>query len=91
VTGLVVAFGPAIHRRSKAGGAKAAARVKEEEGAPRIVPTPRTRRPPWKNPVKLHFVLKAERLDLKGTDDVTMNDVNWLKFNCDLGKKRARC
>jgi hypothetical protein len=73
-----------------AGGAKAAAPVEEEEGAPRIVPTTRARRPSWKDTVKLQFVFKADRLDLKGTGDVTMNDVKWLKFNYDLSKKRAR-
>ena len=71
-------------------GAKAAAPVVEEEEAPRIVPTTRARRPSWKDTVKIQFVFKADRFDLAGTSDVTMNDVKWLTFKYDLSKKRAR-
>ncbi|HUK36385.1 MAG TPA: hypothetical protein VLV86_20855 [Vicinamibacterales bacterium] len=62
----------------------------EDEDQPRIVPKTRARRTSWKDTVKIQFVLKADRLDLKGTGDVTMNDVKWLKFKYDLSKKRSR-
>jgi hypothetical protein len=62
----------------------------EEDGAPRVVPTTRARRATWKDTVKVQFAFKADRLDLKGTADVTMNDVKWLRFNYDLSKKRSR-
>jgi hypothetical protein len=69
---------------------KAAPLLQEEEELPRVVPTTRARRATWKDTVKIQFAFKADRLDLKGTADVTMNDVKWLRFNYDLSKKRSR-
>jgi hypothetical protein len=63
--------------------------VEDEEGAPRIVPSI-IRRPTWKDTVKIRFVFKADRVDLKGTGDIEMNGVKWLHFTYDLSKKRAR-
>jgi hypothetical protein len=80
--------------RPDAGAAAAApaktAIVDEDEGAPRIVPAGRKGRPTWKDAITIHFTFKADRLDMKGTADVAMNDVKWLKFSYDLSKKRAR-
>jgi len=76
-----------------AGGAAPPAKteiVDEDEGAPRIVPAGRKARPTWKDAITIQLTFKADRLDLKGTADVAMNDVKWLKFNYDLSKKRAR-
>jgi hypothetical protein len=70
-------------------GAPSKAEPVEEEGVPRVVPT-RVRRPTWKDTVTIALVLKADRLDLKGTADVRMNDVKWLAFTYDLSKKRSR-
>jgi hypothetical protein len=64
--------------------------VEEDEDGPRIVPTGRRGRPTWKDAIAIQFTFKADRVDLKGTADVTMNGLPWLKFNYDLSKKRAR-
>jgi hypothetical protein len=72
-----------------AGGVPPKAEPVEEEGLPRVVPA-RVRRPTWKDTVTVALVLKADRLDLKGTADVRMNDVKWLAFTYDLSKRRSR-
>ena len=64
--------------------------VDEDEDAPRVAPTGRKPRTSWKDTIKIQFAFTADRLDLKGTADVAMNDIPWLKFNYDLSKKRAR-
>lgn len=46
--------------------------------------------PGWKDAIKVQFAFKNDGQDLKGTGDVTMNDVKWLKFNYDLSRKRSR-
>jgi hypothetical protein len=46
--------------------------------------------PGWKDAIKIQFAFTNDGLDLKGSADVTMNDVKWLKFRYDLSKKRSR-
>ena len=44
----------------------------------------------WKAPVRVAFMLRNEGLALKGTADVRMGDVPWMKFSYDLSRKRSR-
>ena len=44
----------------------------------------------WKAPVRVAFVLRNEGLALKGTADVRMGEVPWMKFAYDLSRKRSR-
>ena len=44
----------------------------------------------WKSPVRIAFVFRNEGLVLKGTADVRMGEVPWMKFSYDLSKKRSR-
>jgi hypothetical protein len=44
----------------------------------------------WKESIQIRFVFRPDRNNLTGTADVLMNDVKWLKFKYDLGRKRSR-
>ncbi len=44
----------------------------------------------WKTPVRVAFALRNEGLALKGTADVRMGEVPWMKFSYDLIRKRSR-
>ena len=44
----------------------------------------------WKDGARIQFAFSADRNNLKGTADVQLNGVNWLKFNYDLSRKRSR-
>jgi hypothetical protein len=44
----------------------------------------------WKRPVRVTLAFRNEGVNLKGDAAVTMNDVPWMKFRYDLGKKRSR-
>jgi hypothetical protein len=44
----------------------------------------------WKEPIKISFSFKNDGVNLLGTANVTMNDVQWMKFRYDLSKKRSR-
>jgi hypothetical protein len=44
----------------------------------------------WKAPVRVTFALRNEGLALKGTADVRMGEVPWMKFSYDLSRKRSR-
>jgi hypothetical protein len=44
----------------------------------------------WKRPVRVTLAFRSEGVNLKGDAAVTMNDVPWMTFRYDLGKKRSR-
>jgi hypothetical protein len=44
----------------------------------------------WKDAARIQFAFSADRNNLKGTADIQLNGVKWLKFNYDLSKKRSR-
>lgn len=44
----------------------------------------------WKGQTQIAFVFDVDRNNLKGTADVTLNGVKWLRFTYDLSKKRSR-
>jgi hypothetical protein len=44
----------------------------------------------WKGQTQIAFVFDVDRNNLKGTADVTLNGVKWLRFNYDLSRKRSR-
>jgi hypothetical protein len=44
----------------------------------------------WKPSVHIRFAFQRDRNSLKGTADVDMTGVNWLKFKYDLSRKRSR-
>lgn len=44
----------------------------------------------WKGQTQIAFAFDVDRNDLKGTADVTLNGVKWLRFTYDLSKKRSR-
>jgi hypothetical protein len=44
----------------------------------------------WKRPVRITLAFRNEGVNLKGDAAVTMNDVPWMKFRYELGKKRSR-
>ncbi len=66
--------------------------IQDEEEGPRVVPTGRNRgRPSWKDATAIQFVFKNDGYNnLKGSADITMNGVKWLRFSYDLSKKRSR-
>ena len=64
--------------------------VEEEPGTVTIVKGKARTTQPWKDTVKVRFAFKNDGLDLKGTADLMVNDVKWLKFNYTLSKKRSR-
>jgi hypothetical protein len=74
------------------GAVATAAPVGEDEGAKPAAATARGRGrgPTWKDETRIQFAFKNDGLDLKGTADVTLNDVKWLTFKYDLSKKRSR-
>jgi hypothetical protein len=44
----------------------------------------------WKDAARIQFAFSADRNTLKGTAEVQLNGVKWLKFNYDLSRKRSR-
>jgi hypothetical protein len=44
----------------------------------------------WKGQTQIAFAFDVDRNNLKGTADVTLNGVKWLRFTYDLSKKRSR-
>ena len=44
----------------------------------------------WKTPVRVTFAFRNEGLMMKGTADVKMADVPWMKFTYQLERKRSR-
>src|SRR6185436_17401300 len=44
----------------------------------------------WKDAARIQFAFSADRNNLKGTADIQLNVVKWLKFKYDLSKKRSR-
>jgi len=44
----------------------------------------------WKDAARIQFAFSADRNNLKGTADIQLNGVKWLKFNYDLSRKRSR-
>ena len=44
----------------------------------------------WKGQTQIAFAFDVDRNNLKGTADVTLNGVKWLRFNYSLNKKRSR-
>jgi len=44
----------------------------------------------WKESVQIAFEFTTDRTDLKGTADLHVGEVPWLKFKYDLSKKRSR-
>jgi hypothetical protein len=44
----------------------------------------------WKGQTQIAFAFDVDRNNLKGTADVTLNGVKWLRFEYDLSKKRSR-
>jgi hypothetical protein len=72
--------------------------VGDELRATAVVGRPRTasaggRRgggPGWKDAVRVAFVFRNDGVTMNGTADVRMNDVPWMSFRYELGKKRSR-
>jgi hypothetical protein len=46
--------------------------------------------PNWKENVQVAFEFTTDRTDLKGTADLHVGEVPWLKFKYELSKKRSR-
>lgn len=69
-----------------------AAIVGEELRATAVIGQPRQGRGGrgWKEPIRVAFVFRNDGVTLKGTADVTMGAVPWMKFSYDLEKKRSR-
>jgi hypothetical protein len=44
----------------------------------------------WKGQTQIAFAFDVDRNSLKGTADVMLNGVKWLRFTYDLSKKRSR-
>ena len=44
----------------------------------------------WKEATRIQFAFTADRNNLKGSADIQLNGVKWLKFNYNLSKKRSR-
>lgn len=44
----------------------------------------------WQGDVGIEFTLQVDADAMKGRADLTMGDVDWLKFDYDLSKKRSR-
>lgn len=44
----------------------------------------------FKDATKIAFVFRNDGVKITGTADVQMNDVPWMKFSYELGKKRSR-
>jgi hypothetical protein len=44
----------------------------------------------WKEATRIQFAFTADRNNLKGSADIQLSGVKWLKFNYNLSKKRSR-
>jgi hypothetical protein len=44
----------------------------------------------WKGATNIRFAFNVDRNSLKGTADIELNGVKWLKYTYDLSKKRSR-
>ncbi len=44
----------------------------------------------WKEATRVQFAFMADRNNLKGSADIQLNGVKWLKFNYNLSRKRSR-
>jgi hypothetical protein len=44
----------------------------------------------WKGQTAIHFAFDVDRNNLKGTAEVQLGGVKWLKFTYDLSRKRSR-
>jgi len=44
----------------------------------------------WKGQTQIAFAFDVDRNNLKGTADVTLNGVKWLRFTYELSRKRSR-
>lgn len=67
--------------------------VGDELRATALVGRPRTGRgrgTGWKDPIRVTFAFTADGVNLRGTADVAMGDVPWMKFGYELSKKRSR-
>src|SRR5215471_2003266 len=72
--------GDQLQATGRIGQPKAGEPVAESRNQPRT----------WKGQTQIAFVFDVDRTSLKGTADVTLNGVKWLRFNYDLSKKRSR-
>jgi hypothetical protein len=63
----------------------------DQQGDFKIVPSNgRSRKQAWKEAINVTFIFTASGVNMKGTGEVTMDEMKWLSFNYDLSKKRAR-
>jgi len=44
----------------------------------------------WKDGVQIDFAFQPDRNALRGTADVTLNGVKWIRYKYDLSRKRSR-
>jgi hypothetical protein len=44
----------------------------------------------WKDGVQIEFGFQPDRNSLRGTADVTLNGVKWIRYKYDLSRKRSR-
>lgn len=44
----------------------------------------------WKDATRIQFAFTADRNNLKGSADIQLNGVKWLKFDYNLSRKRSR-
>jgi hypothetical protein len=44
----------------------------------------------WKEATRIQFAFAVDRNNLKGSADIQLNGVRWLKFNYNLSRKRSR-
>lgn len=80
--------GDQLQAAAVVGRPRAGAIANEDEGAG--ARGRRGRPPGWKDPIKIQFAFRNDGQDLKGTADVTLNEIKWLTFNYDLSRKRSR-
>jgi hypothetical protein len=72
--------GDMLQASGKLGQPRAGEQVAESRNQPRG----------WKDAARIQFAFSADRNNLKGTADIQLNGVKWLKFNYDLSRKRSR-
>ena len=72
--------GDQLRATGRIGQPKAGEPVAESRNRPRT----------WKGQTQIAFAFDVDRNSLKGTADVTLNGVKWLRFSYDLSKKRSR-
>jgi hypothetical protein len=72
--------GDQLRATGRIGQPKAGEPVAESRNQPRT----------WKGQTQIAFAFDVDRNSLKGTADVTLNGVKWLRFSYDLSKKRSR-